>query len=140
TVLERSLNEIRSRHDMLRTTFHVFREQPVQAIAPADPIRLPVVDLTRLPLSDREAEALRLAAEESERPFDLAREPLFRATLVRLSSEENVLLITAHHIVFDGWSTGVLYRELGIIYDAFLSGRVSPLPELAIQYADFAVW
>ena len=140
TVLERSLNEIRHRHETLRTTFHLVGEQSVQAIAPAQAVRLPIVDLTKLASSNREDEALRLAAEEGERPFDLTHEPLFRATLVRLGSEDHVLLLTAHHIIFDGWSMGVLYRELRTLYNAFVSGEASPLPELPIQYADFAVW
>ena len=115
-------------------------ERPVQAIAPPQDVTLPIVDLTEIPSSNREAQVLSLAAAEAKRPFDLTRDPLFRATLVRVSAEEHVLLLTAHHIVFDGWSTGVLYRELGILYESFLSGQESPLPELPIQYADFAVW
>ena len=140
TVLERCLNEIRRRHDTLRTTIHLINEQPVQAIAPPEAVTLPIVDLTKFPSSNREAEVLRLAVAEGERPFDLAREPLFRATLVRVNAEEHALLLTAHHIISDGWSMGVLYRELVILYNAFLSGEASPLPELRIQYADFAVW
>ena len=115
-------------------------EQPVQAIGPREAVTLPIVDLTKFPSSNREAEVLRLAVAEGERPFDLAREPLFRATLVRVNAEEHALLLTAHHIISDGWSMGVLYRELVILYNAFLSGEASPLPELRIQYADFAVW
>ena len=138
--LEQSLNEILRRHEALRTTFRTVGGQPVQVISPLQPLRLPVVDLTRLPASDRQAEALRLAAEEADRPFHLVHGPLFRVTLLRLDAEEHVLLLTMHHIVSDGWSTGVLYRELETLYAAFSAGRPSPLPELPIQYSDFAVW
>ena len=115
-------------------------EEPVQIISPPTPTKLPVVDLTGFPQLDREPEALRLAAADAKRPFDLARGPLFRATLVRLSPEEHVLLLATHHIITDGWSTGVLHRELRTLYKAFLTNLVSPLPELPIQYVDFAAW
>jgi amino acid adenylation domain-containing protein len=138
--LEQSLNEILRRHEALRTTFPTIGGQPVQAIAPAKPRRLPVVDLTSLPACDRQGEALRLAAEEAGLPFHLARGPLARATLLRLDAEEHILLFAMHHIISDGWSTQVLYRELETLYDAFAAGRASPLPDLPIQYADFAVW
>ncbi|MBS1241746.1 MAG: amino acid adenylation domain protein, partial [Gemmatimonadetes bacterium] len=138
--LERSLGEILRRHEALRTTFRTNGGQPVQVVSPAQPLHVPVVDLTRLSGSARLAEALRLASDEAVRPFHLVRGSLFRVTLLKLDAEDHVLLITVHHIVSDGWSTRVLYRELEALYAAFASGRPSPLPELPIQYGDFAVW
>ena len=138
--LEQSLNEIVRRHEALRTTFSVMEGQPVQVIAPGLALTLPVVDLGNLLETEREAEAQRLTIEEAQRPFDLAQGPLLRTTLLRLDKEEHILLLTMHHIVSDGWSMGVLFRELSALYEAFSAGKPSPLPELPIQYADFAVW
>ena len=106
--LERALNEIVRRHEALRTTFAVEDGQPVQVIAPLLRLPLPVTDLSSLPVSEREAEAQRLAAEEAQRPFDLEHGPLLRAQLLRLSEREHIALLTVHHIVSDGWSMGVL--------------------------------
>lgn len=138
--LEQCLNEILRRHEALRTTIRTVEGQPVQVIAPVRPLRLPVIDLTSLAASERQAEAMRLGAQEAGQPFHLAHGPLVRATLLRLDAEEHLLLLTMHHIVSDGWSTRVLHRELSALYDAFVHGRASPLPELPIQYADFAHW
>ena len=138
--LERSLNEVVRRHEALRTTFATADGQPVQLIAPSLTILLPVLDLRPLAEVERSAEVKRLADEEAQRVFDLARGPLLRATLLRLGQEEHVILLTMHHIISDGWSMGVLIRELSSLYDAFSRGMPSPLPELAIQYADFAAW
>jgi len=138
--LEQSHNEIFQRHEILRTTFATVDGQPVQVIAPALAKKLLVVDLQELPETEREAHARRLATEETRRPFDLTRGPLFRASLLRLGEEAHVLLLVFHHIIFDGWSGGVLARELVTLYEAFLDGKPSPLPELPIQYADFAQW
>ena len=101
---------------------------------------VPVVDLRELPEHEREAQVRTLAQAEVQRPFDLAQGPLLRATLVRLADEEHVLLLTMHHIVSDGWSHGVFWRELAVLYEAFTTGQPSPLPALSIQYADFAHW
>ena len=139
-LLGESLNEIVRRHEALRTTFEVVDGQPVQVIAPALILPLPVVDLRELPELRRETEALRLATEEAQRPFDLARGPLMRTTLLRLGEHEYMFLLTMHHIVGDGWSMSVFSRELAAIYAAFSMGQPSPLPDLPIQYADFAVW
>ncbi|HHH41604.1 MAG TPA: amino acid adenylation domain-containing protein, partial [Chloroflexi bacterium] len=139
-VLERSLNEIVRRHEVLRTTFAAVEGRPIQVIAPELHLPLPVVDLRSLPKARREAEALRLATEEAQRPFDLARGPLIRALLLRLDEEEHIALLTVHHTVSDGWSTGVFMGEIAALYEAFAAGKPSPLPELPIQYADFAVW
>ena len=138
--LKRSLTEIVSRHEALRTTFAAVDGEPLQVISPAMDTKLPVEDLSGLPQAEREAEAKRLALEEKRRPFDLERGLLFRARLLRLGEEVHVLLISMHHIVSDGWSMGVFWRELGALYGAFSSGGSSPLPELPIQYADYALW
>jgi amino acid adenylation domain-containing protein len=138
--LQRSLGEIVSRHEALRTTFTAVDGEPVQVIAPSMDVELSTEDLSGLPQAEREARATRSAGEEARRPFDLERGPLVRARLLRLGEEEHLLLYTMHHIVTDGWSTGVFWRELGALYEAFSSGEPSPLVEPAIQYADFAVW
>lgn len=145
-VLKQSINEIVRRHEVLRTTFAIIDGQPFQAI-PAEScanapltIDLPVVDLCELTESQREAELKRLTEEESQHPFDLTKGPLLRCSLVRVNEQEHIVLFTIHHIVSDGWSMGVFVRELATLYEAFLCGKPSPLPELPIQYADFAVW
>lgn len=139
--LEQSLSEIVRRHESLRTTFAVQPDGlPVQVIGRARSLTLPVTDLTDWPETEREAEARRLATAEAGRPFVLTRGPLFRAFLLRLSEQEHVLVLNVHHIVADGWSIGVLTRELAALYEAFSQGRPSPLPELPVQYADFALW
>ncbi|WP_420126422.1 non-ribosomal peptide synthase/polyketide synthase [Longimicrobium sp.] len=138
--LERALGEIVRRHEALRTVFAEADGSPVQVIAPFDGFALPVEDLSGLGDADREAAARRRAGEEAARPFDLAAGPLFRAALLRLGGEDYVLLLSMHHIVSDGWSMGVLFREMSALYEAYREGRASPLPELAVQYADYAVW
>ncbi|HEX8149510.1 MAG TPA: amino acid adenylation domain-containing protein [Pyrinomonadaceae bacterium] len=138
--LAESLAEVVRRHEALRTTFPAAGGRPAQAVRPSLEVELPLVDLGGLPAEEREAEALRRAAEEARLPFDLARGPLLRAGLVRLSDEEHLLLLTMHHIVSDGWSMGVLVRETAALYEAFTGGAPSPLEEPAIQYADFAAW
>jgi amino acid adenylation domain-containing protein len=140
TVLERSLNEIVRRHETLRTTFKTVDGQPMQVVAPTLQLRVSVGDLSELAEAERESAAVQLATEESQRPFDLATGPLLRATLLRLAEEDYVFLLTMHHIIADGWSMAVLFQELNDIYAAFRAGRPSPLPDLPIQYADFAVW
>ena len=119
SALEQSFAELLRRHESLRTTFQSEAGQPVQVISPARALPMEVVDLSRLPEVVREAEARRLAGAEAQRPFNLATGPLVRITLLRLSEQEHVLLLTMHHIVSDGWSTGVLVRELAALYDAF---------------------
>ena len=138
--LETSLNEIVRRHEVLRTSFRAVDGQPVQANAPSLALKMPIVDLSCLSLEERKNEAQRLATKEAQRPFDLSRLPLVRATLLKLGEQEYILLLTMHHIIFDGWSMGVLLRELAKIYEAFSTGKPSPFPELPIQYADFAHW
>jgi amino acid adenylation domain-containing protein len=139
-VLKRSFNEILRRHEALRTTFATVDGQLVQVIAPTLHMPLTVRDLRALPEAERESMARRLVHEESHRPFDLARGPLLRGCLLRLSEHEHRLLVTLHHIISDGWSLGVLVHELTVLYDTFAAGRPSPLPALPIHYADFTSW
>ena len=140
TALESSLSEIVRRHEALRTTFSLQAGGLLQAIHKPFPVALEVLDLSGLSEEDRAAQAHALAVEEARTPFDLANGPLLRARLLRMSAEEYILLLTLHHIVFDGWSMGVLMRELAALYDAYCTGGSSPLPELPIQYPDFALW
>ncbi|HEX6746979.1 MAG TPA: amino acid adenylation domain-containing protein, partial [Longimicrobium sp.] len=139
-VLERALGEVVRRHETLRTTFGETEGVPFQVVHPAGAARLEVTDLSRLAPAQREAEARRLAWEEAQRLFDLRRGPLLRAHLLRLGQDDHVLLLVMHHIVSDGWSMGVLARELGTLSQAFARGEASPLPELPVQYADYAAW
>src|SRR5262249_8691533 len=125
--LERSLREIMQRHEVLRTSFATVEGRPVAVIAGAANLSLSVVDLTGLGEQERESEAQRLAAEEARRPFDLSGSPLLRVTLVRLGGDDHLFLIVMHHIVSDGWSIGVLNRELAALYAACKEGRESPL-------------
>jgi amino acid adenylation domain-containing protein len=138
--LERSLLEIVRRHESLRTVFPEVDGRPVQAVQAPPPAALPRIDLSAFSPEERERELHRLRDEQAGQGFDLRRGPLLRLALVRLSAREHALLATLHHIVFDGWSTSVLIRELGALYAAFAAGRPSPLPEPALQYADFAGW
>ncbi|MEM7127315.1 MAG: amino acid adenylation domain-containing protein [Chloroflexota bacterium] len=152
--LERTLYEIVARHENLRTTFvpntdsatveqmvsgDIALGQPAQVVQPAS-FTLPILEVSAVNPLEAKTEIYRLANEEARTPFAFALEPSFRAKLLRLSSGDHVLLLTLHHIVFDGWSTGILFHELSELYRAYSSGESSPLPELPIQYADFAVW
>jgi amino acid adenylation domain-containing protein len=138
--LEQSLNDVLRRHEVLRTTFLAVHGQPVQKIAESLTIHIPVMDVSHARDDVREEQAMEIANEESQRPFDLAAGPLIRAILVRLSADDHLLMLTLHHIVSDGWSMGVLNRELSALYNGFCSGRPALLPELAIQYSDYAQW
>ncbi|HKV10346.1 MAG TPA: amino acid adenylation domain-containing protein, partial [Thermoanaerobaculia bacterium] len=138
--LAAGFERIVARHESLRTTFHLAGEQLVQRIAAPGPWPLPQVDLGALPEDRRRSEAGRLAAGEARHVFDLARGPLLRTTLLRLAEDEHALLLVLHHAVSDGWSVGVLIRELTALYPALAEGLPSPLPPLSIQYPDFAVW
>ncbi len=138
--LEHAFDEIVSRHDILRTTFSTRDGQPVQLIAPHARQPLAVVDLSALPPQEREREARRLAAREAAQPFDLERGPLLRVAVLRLDHEDHIILLTMHHIISDGWSMGVLTRELIALYEASAAGHPSSLPRLPIQYVDYAVW
>jgi amino acid adenylation domain-containing protein len=137
---EQSLQDIIGRHAILRTTFADAEGQPYQHVAPSIPVPLPVVDCQALSVEEREDQIQALARTEIRRPFVLAEGPLLRAVLLRLTADEHVLLLTMHHIVSDGWSHRVFWRELAVLYRALVTGEPSPLPELPMQYADFAQW
>ncbi len=137
--LEKSLLEIITRHEGLRATFLLVDDRPAQQMVQPD-WRMNRVDLNHIAEEKRPREVRQLAVEDARTPFNLSTGPLVRATLLHLTGVEHVLLLTTHHIVSDGWSIGVFYRELAALYEAFSAGKSSPLPELPIQYADYAVW
>ncbi len=138
--LEQSIDETVRRHASLRTTFVSRDGQPVQVISPSRVLALPIVDISSLPDTECEAVAQRLIREGSDRPFDLANGPLLRTVLLRLGAADHILLMSLHHIIFDEWSMQVLIRDAAEIYSTFADGEASLLPELPIQYADFAHW
>ncbi len=138
--LEKSIGEILRRHKVLRSTYFTDNDRPFQRITPFTPFKMKQINLDTLPHDRREAKAGQFASEEAFAPFDLSVGPLLRAALIQLNPEDNMLLLTVHHIVSDGWSMGILYRELSTLYEAFSKGNTSPLSGLAIQYSDFAVW
>ena len=135
--LERVINEIVRRHEILRTRFEVEEGVPAQVINEWEPRRLEVTDLTNLTWEEREEEARRIASEEAATGFDLSRGPLLRVKVLKLEEEEHVALFNLHHIVSDGWSRGVLIEEVESLYGAYSRGESSPLAELPIQYADY---
>ena len=137
--LRRALAEIARRHGALRTVLTTHDGHPVQVVLPRISIALPIAALDHLPAEARMAEAERIAVAEAARPFDMARGPLLRPRLLRLDDATHVLVLAMHHVVTDGWSLGVIFGELGALYGAFARGEPSPLPEPAMQYADFAV-
>jgi amino acid adenylation domain-containing protein len=139
-VLESVINEIVRRHEVLRTRFEVKSGQPVQVIDEWNPRKLERTDLTNLTQEEREAEGRRITREEAGTSFELSRGPLLRVKVLKLGEDEHVLLYTMHHIVSDAWSAGILIKEVGALYKAYSAGESSPLPELEIQYADYAVW
>jgi amino acid adenylation domain-containing protein len=139
-ILRRCFDEIVRRHEALRTSFVPVDERPAQVVAPSLELNIPVTDLCGLAETECETAAARIALEEGRAPFDLARPPLLRVRLLRLSPREHVLLLTMHHIVSDAWSMGVLVREASALYEAFAGGRPSPLPPPPVQYADYAEW
>ncbi len=135
-----ALNDVARRHEALRTTFMAVDGQPRQVVNPPGPADLPIHDLSGLDPDERNAETWRRIAAEARLPFSLERGPLVRTTLLRLGSEEHVLLVTMHHIVSDGWSVPIYVREMAALYDGFTTGRPQALAPLPIQYADFAHW
>ena len=139
-VLERALQEIRRRHEAVRTRFPEVDGRPIAVIDPPDLQPLPLVDLSGLPEAERQAALEGWIVRETRRPIDLQKGPLIRITLLKLSENEHVLLAAAHHMIYDGWSLGIMTRELAVLYAAYRAGRPSPLAELPIQYADFAIW
>ncbi|HEX8391099.1 MAG TPA: amino acid adenylation domain-containing protein [Longimicrobium sp.] len=138
--LQAGLADLVARHEPLRTTFRSLGGQPSQVVHPFRGFTLPVIDLTDHPMDEARSEADRITAAEAVRPFDLEAGPLFRASLIRIAADEARLTLDMHHIVSDGWSMEVLYRELAALYDARLAGTPDPLPPLALQYADYAAW
>ncbi|HCY85951.1 MAG TPA: non-ribosomal peptide synthetase, partial [Desulfobacteraceae bacterium] len=150
--VNRAINEIIRRHEILRTVFQdplngsVGEKEtgedavPRQVILPELKVGLTLVDIAELPKKEREEEAARIVSGESITPFDLSKGPLIRAALIRMDTGEHLLMVTLHHIVFDGWSVGVFFREFEQLYGAFVLDKPSPLTDLSIQYADFAVW
>ena len=138
--LQKTLDALVARHEVLRTTFAAVDGSPVQVITESRSVELSVTDLREWPPTEREVEAQRLIVEHVRRPFNLSQDLMLRALLLRLDEKEHRLLLTKHHIAFDGWSSGILYREIASLYEAFSTGKPSLLPELPIQYADFAQW
>jgi amino acid adenylation domain-containing protein len=138
--LQRCVNQITQRHEVLRTSFTEVERQPVQVVIPDLTVSIRIDDLTRFSEEAREAELSRRADEEVQRPFTLEKPPLLRLNLFRLAPEEHVLLAVMHHIISDGWSLGIFVHELTELYAAFVSGKSSPLPAMEIQYGDYAVW
>ncbi|PMB09046.1 non-ribosomal peptide synthetase [Fischerella thermalis CCMEE 5273] len=138
--LEKSLNEIIKRHEILRTTFKIVDTQPIQIIAPTITLKLLILDLQELSKPEQEELVKQIITEQSSKTFDLTQELLLRCKLIRLKQQEHIILLTMHHIICDGLSRQIFYRELGTLYQAFCDGTAPALPELPIQYADFALW
>jgi amino acid adenylation domain-containing protein len=138
--LEQTFSEISRRHENFRTSFPVIDGEPVQVVQPPARVSIPTVDLSKLNEAERESVEAKLAETALARPFDLETGPLVRLALIRHSEQEHTVQCMLHHIVSDGWSRGVLIREVSSLYEAFGSGEPSPLPELKVQYADYAVW
>jgi len=138
--LEKSINAIIQRHEILRTTFAVVNGEPVQVINAAPELQIQIIDLQPQAQAEQETEVVRLATIEAQRPFNLEKSPLLRVSLLRLRPTEHIVLLTMHHIVSDGWSIGILIREITSLYVAFSTNNSCTLSELPIQYADFAVW
>ena len=139
-VLERAFNDIRRRHDVLRANIDVVAGQPVQIVAPYRPEALTVVDCSSSPPDQRESACQQVIERYSRPPFDLRTDPLVRTSLVRMEPMDHRLVLVLHHIIYDGWSTRLLMRECAALYEAFSEGKPSPLPELPVQYSDFARW
>lgn len=137
---EQAITEIIRRHEVLRTTILTIDGQPQPVVAETQSFKLPVIPLDMLAVEAREGEARRIAGAEAEQPFDLSTGPLFRIKLLRISDADHIVVLTMHHIIGDGWSMEVLVREVAELYESYKTGKTSPLPNLAIQYADFAYW
>ncbi|MBE9070657.1 amino acid adenylation domain-containing protein, partial [Leptolyngbya cf. ectocarpi LEGE 11479] len=139
-ILHRAVQEIVRRHEILRTNFQAVENSTVRVIHPELKLEMPVIDLQQLSTEEQFSEVQQLGQQEIQKPFDLANDSLLRVTLLQLATDDYVLLLTMHHIITDGWSTGIFSHELAVLYGAFVQGKPSPLPELPIQYADFAGW
>ena len=138
--LRQALDRIVARHEALRTSFALVDGEPEQRIAAVDESRFHLLEEDLREHEDAAGELQRVMAEESGKEFDLEAGPLIRGRLIQLAEQEHALLISMHHIVSDGWSMGVLINELSVLYGAFVSGEGDPLPELGVQYADYAAW
>jgi hypothetical protein len=138
--LDQTVSEVVRRHEVLRTTFRSVQGRPVQVINPAEPVKLPLLDLTILREGHREREVKRLALEESRQPFDLSTGPMLRMRIVKMDAEHHVVMFTMHHIVSDGWSMTIFIKEMTTLYGGYEAGAAVDLPELEIQYADYALW
>jgi amino acid adenylation domain-containing protein len=138
--LAKALQFVISRHESIRTIFTFLDGVPKQVVLPDLPFELPMVDLRDLPHAEREQAALRIAGEEARKPFDLSRGPLLRAKLLWLGHDDHLLILVMHHIITDGWSMSVLFKEVGELYASFAAGEKSRLPELPLQYSDFSIW
>ena len=140
SALRQAINAVVARHETLRARFRLLKGVPVQLVSRSAQIRVPLIDIEALAPEQRETEGQRLRKAESLQPFDLAREFPIRASVVRVRPDDYLLLLTIHHIVSDGWSMGIFNRELSVCYEAFATGKSIDLPELPIQYADYAEW
>ena len=140
SALASAVKALVTRHDALRTVFVSLDGEPRQTVLPAMPIDLPVIDLRQLPDHDRQDAAIRVAVEETKKPFNLTSGPLLRTTLIQLASEEHILVLSMHHIITDGWSMSIFFRELAAFYEAFVNDRAPDLPELTVRYCDFVAW
>ena len=138
--LKKAVQTIVTRHSVLRTVIQIVDGKACQVTAATSAFELPVVDLRGGSFEAPETVCKERVQQEAKTPFDLSRGPLFRAKLWRLDDEDHVLLVSMHHIITDGWSFGVLYREISVLYQAFESGDSSPLPDLPLQYGDYALW
>ncbi|HYX27929.1 MAG TPA: condensation domain-containing protein, partial [Pyrinomonadaceae bacterium] len=138
--LQRSVNEIIRRHEVLRTAFVTVDAEPSLIISPCLESKIKIIELGSLDATTAEAESRKLIHEEVQRPFDVSRAPLIRTTLIRLSATDSILLLTMHHIVSDGWSLLLFFKELAALYEGFLANRAPQVPALTIQYADYALW
>ena len=137
--LQKTLDTIVERHEVLRTTFLTVDDKPAQVIHEPGPVELTAIDLTGIPIEQREEALPRFLSDFTRRPFDLQKDWPLRAALIRLTGKEHILLVVMHHIASDGWSNDILFRELSALYEAFCQGKSSPLEDLPIQYADYAV-
>ncbi len=138
--LQQSLNAIVERHESLRTVFLSVEGTPAVAIAPPQSVNLPVIDLSAIAPEKQQTEIDRLLRAEAQRPFNLTSDLMLRSTLLRLAPEEHVAILVMHHIATDGWSMDILLQELAAFYQAFSTGKSASMPELPVQYADFALW
>src|SRR5947209_14500188 len=139
-VLQRALQIVALRHASLRTVFESLNGECRQVVLSDIQIECPVVDLSHFPEATRESEAVRVITEEGKRPFDLSTGPLFRCLVVRLGPEHHILLLVLHHIIVDGWSISILFREVTSSYAAMLKGHAPSLPDIPLQYAEYARW